>query len=173
MRRTKNTESPCVICNPSGAEPGDYCDTHRDELHRLEHRSETLFRLQRTSRGKDHESYHLFFQAECEPCGRILVTETDPENLAVLVLVSGELNLDAAIEDYKPLGIAKTYGDALRQRIQSEIIHSWYGNARACVDVLRLTAEPPTHWDVDSRGDQEEAEDSDSPPPPDGNPSVH
>ena len=169
----KNQGLPCVVCNPDEAEPGEYCDSHRDELHRLDHQFQSLFRLQRTSRGQDHESYNLYLRGECTPCGRILVTESDPEHLAITVLLSGDLNLNSTIAKYDNLKIPKTYGDQLRERIEQEIIHSWYGNARACVDVLRLTAEPPTHWDVDSRGDQEEAEDSDSPPPQDGNPSVH
>jgi hypothetical protein len=166
---------PCVVCNPADAEPGELCDKHREELHRLDHQYETLFRLQRTSRGKDHETYELFLQGECDPCGRIVVTETDPENLFVTVLLSSEINLDELLGGYSQLGIEKKYGDLLRERIQREIIHSWYGNARACVDVFRITAEQPRHWDIAPRGEQaEEQEDGSEPHPPQGGKhSVH
>ncbi len=169
----KNQGAPCIVCNPGEAEPGDYCDSHRDELHRLDHQFESLFRLQRTSRGKDHESYNLHLRGECNPCGRILVTETDPENLSITVLISGDLNLDARIADYNSLKIEKSYGDQLRDRIQQEIIHSWYGNTRACVDIFHTTAEQPEHWDVGPREETAEEEGSEPDLPQGGKHSVH
>jgi hypothetical protein len=169
--------APCLVCNPDDAASGDYCDTHRTELHRLDHQYETLFRLQRTSRGKDHETYDLFLQGDCDPCGRVLVTETDPENLVLTVLIANDLNLEARITDYDTLRIEKTYGDQLRDRIQHEIIHSWYGNARACVDIFATTLNDPQHWDVAPREEQS-AEDEDEDegshhPPHGGKHSVH
>ena len=169
---------PCIVCNPEEAVTGDYCEAHRTELHRLDHQYETLFRLQRTSRGKDHETYDLFLQGDCDPCGRVMVTETDPENLALTVLIANDLTLDARIVDYDTLKIEKTYGDQLRDRIQHEIIHSWYGNARACVDIFFTTFSNPQHWDVAPREDQSDEGDEDeegSPPhgPHGGKHSVH
>jgi hypothetical protein len=169
----KNQSPPCIVCNPDGAEPGDYCDSHRDELHRLDHQYETLFRMQRTSRGKDHETYNVFLQGECNPCGRILVTETDPEHLAITVLLSNDVNLDARLAEYDSLKVVKTYGNQLRERIEQEIIHSWYGNARACVDIIRTTAEKPEHWDVEPRGESAEEEAAELDPPQGGKHSVH
>ena len=169
----KNQGLPCVVCNPDDAEPGEYCDSHRDELHRLDHQFQSLFRLQRTSRGKDHESYNLYLRGECTPCGRILVTESDPEHLAITVLLSGDLNLNSTIAKYDNLKIPKTYGDQLRERIELEIIHSWYGNARACVDIFRTTAEQPEHWDVEQRGEGAEEDSSEPDLPQGGKHSVH
>jgi len=177
MPNKSQDPAPCLVCNPDEATSGDYCDTHRTELHRLDHQYETLFRLQRTSRGKDHETYDLFLQGDCDPCGRILVTETDPENLVLTVLIANDLNLEARIADYDSLRIEKTYGDQLRDRIQNEIIHSWYGNARACVDIFATTLNDPQHWDVAPREEQsaeEEDEDEGSHHPPHGGKhSVH
>jgi hypothetical protein len=100
----KGAKSPCVVCNPSLAEPGEYCEKHREELHQLDHRYETIFRLQRVSRGRGHEAFELFLQGECDPCGRIVVTETDPENLAITILLTAELDLESRIQDYATLG---------------------------------------------------------------------
>jgi len=164
---------PCVVCDPDGAEPGEYCSLHRDELHRLDHQYEALFRLCRISRGKDHETYNLFMQGDCDPCGRVLVTETDPENLTLTVILSADLDLDAKITDYTRLGMVRTYADQLRSRIQEEIIHSWYGNARACIDVFRTPLEGSQHWDIAPREDSGEEEDPDPAPPERGGHSVH
>ncbi len=156
---------PCVVCNPEGAEPGEYCSKHRDELHRLDHQYEALFRLARTSRGKDHETYNVFLQGDCDPSGRVLVTETDPENLSLTVLLSTDLDLDARITDYSRLGISRTYGDQLRDRLQKEIIHSWYGNARACIDIFQASSQQAVHWDI---GPRETMPDEDEGIEPDG-----
>jgi hypothetical protein len=164
---------PCLVCNPDDARPGDYCSKHSEELHRLDHQYEGLFRLQRTSRGKDHETYGLYLQGDCEPCARILVTETDPENLSLTVLLSPDLDLDARIADYGRLGIARTYADQIRERIEKEIIHSWYGNARACVDIFRTPLHNPLHWDVPPREDYSDEENPDLPSPDEGGHSVH
>jgi len=164
---------PCVVCNPESAEPGEYCGKHRDELHRLDHQYEGLFRLARTSRGKDHETYNVFLQGDCDPSGRILVTETDPENLALTVLLSTDLDLDARIADYSRLGISRTYGDQLRERLQKEIIHSWYGNARACIDIFRTALDKSQHWDVAPREEYGEDETATIPPDEGGGHSVH
>ncbi len=169
----KDEKGPCIVCNPSGAEPGEYCEAHREELHQLDHRYEVTFRLQRIARGRGHEAYELFLQGECEPIGRILVAETDPENLAVTVLLSTEVDLDTRIQEYAVLGVEKTFGDQLRARIQQEIVHSWYGNARACVDIFRIGHSPALHWDIDQRAEQGE-EESLEPHLPQGNKhSVH
>jgi hypothetical protein len=165
--------SPCVVCNPDDASPGEYCNTHRDELHRLDHQYDGLFRLQRMSRGKDHETYNLYLQGDCEPCGRIVASETDPENLSLTVLLSPDLDLDTRIADYARLGIVRTYADQIRQRIEKEIIHSWYGNARACVDIFRTTLHNPQHWDVEPREEYNEEENPEVPSPEDGGHSVH
>ena len=167
----KKTELRCVVCSPAEARPGDYCDLHRDELHRLDHEYETLFRLERISRGKDHETYLLYLQGECDPCGRVIVSETDPENLAVLVLVPGDLDLDARITEYDALKIERTYGDKLRERLEHEIVHSWYGSARACVDIFRTTTDAPTHWDIAPRPERSDEEESHA--PEGGSHSVH
>lgn len=164
---------PCVVCNPDHAEEGDYCGTHREELHRLDHQYEGLFRLQRTSRGKDHETYSLYLQGDCEACGRIFVTETDPENLSLTVLLSPDLDLEARIADYVRLGVVRTYADQIRERIEKEIIHSWYGNARACVDIFRAPLHNPLHWDLAPREEYSEEENPEPPPPEEGGHSVH
>ena len=169
----RKVNEPCVVCDPEGAEPGEYCGKHRDELHRLDHQYEALFRLARTSRGKDHETYNIFLQGECDPCGRIIVTETDPENLALTVLLSTNLDLDTRISDYARLGISRTYGDQLRERLQHEVIHSWYGNARACVDIFRTALDNPQHWDVAPREEFSEDDNPEAPPHEDGGHSVH
>ena len=169
----KNADVPCVVCNPSAAEPGDYCETHREELHRLDHQYENLFRLQRISRGKGHEIYEIFVQGECDPCGRMMVAETDPENLSINILLSSDLDLEARIADYGAFGIEKTYADQLKARIQQEIVHSWYGNARACVDLFRLAAGAHQHWDLEARAETNEDEGLESHTPPGGKHSVH
>ncbi len=170
----KKAEVPCLACNPAGAEPGEYCERHSEELHRLDHRNEVLFRLQRVSRGRGHESYHIFLQGDCDPSGRVLVTETDPDNLAITVLISHDLNLDARISGYEALKIDRTYGDQLRDRIRQDVIYSWYGNARACVEVFRIGAEAPLHWDVESRGENDDEEEGPNPHPTQGEKhSVH
>ncbi len=153
---SKKASVPCAICNPVEAEPGDYCDAHREELHRLDHQYESLFRLQRTSRGKGHETYEVFVQGECDPRGRVLVAETDPENLSITIMLSDDLDLESRLEGYSALGIERTFGDQLRARIQQEIVFSWYGNARACVDIFRITKQPPQHWDLEPRLEQPE-----------------
>jgi hypothetical protein len=164
---------PCLVCNPGNAVEGDYCSTHREELHRLDHQYEGLFRLQRTSRGKDHETYSLYLQGDCEPCARVFVTETDPENLSMTVLLSPDLDLDARIAEYARFGVVRTYADQIRERIEKEIIHSWYGNSRACVDIFRAPLHNPLHWDVAPREDYNEEENPDLPPPEEGGHSVH
>lgn len=169
----KKAGLPCLVCNPLDAGAGEYCETHREELHRLDHRYETLFRIQRNSRGKDHETYGLFLQGECDPCGRILVTETDPENLAITVLLSSDLQLDSLITEYTPFGIRKTYGDQLRTLMQEQIIYSWFGNARACVDIFPTNIDQPQHWDVAPRDQQSEDDPTDTTPSPGGNQSIH
>jgi hypothetical protein len=169
----RKSDAPCVVCNPGDADPGEYCERHGEELHRLDHQYETLFRLQRVSRGRGHESYHVFLQGDCDPSGRVLVNETDPDNLAITVLLTSDLNLEARISGYEILKIERTYADQLRDRIQQDIIHSWYGNARACVEVFRITAEPPLHWDVESRGESSEEEEGTRPHPSGGKHSVH
>ncbi len=163
----KKADVPCVVCNPGTAEPGEYCDRHREELHRLDHQYVTLFRLQRVARGRGHESYLLYLQGDCDPSGRVFVSETDPDNLSITVLLSGDLNLGARITDYEALKLDRTYGDQLLDRIRQDIVHSWYGNARACVEVFRIGTEQPLHWDVEPQGENDdEAEDS-----PDSQPS--
>ena len=163
--KSKKTEVPCTVCNPAEAKPGQYCDLHREKLHRLDHQYETLFRIQRISRGKDHEAYNLFLQGDCDPCGRVLVTETDPENLCITILISSDLDLDANIDEYSSLKLERNFGDQLRDRIRQEIIHSWYGNARACVDIFRTSLDQLRHWDVEPRVDQ--CEEGEEPPPTD------
>ncbi len=95
------------------------------------------------------------------------------QGAGVTVLISAELNLDSHIEDYKSLGIVRTYAEQLRTRLQEEIIHSWYGNARACVDIFRTTAEQPQHWDVAPRNQQNAEEESEPEIPQGGKHSVH
>ncbi len=170
----KKSEARCVVCNPQEADPGQYCDTHQEELHRLDHQYETLFRLQRTSRGGTHETYHLFLQGDCDPSGRVLVSETDPDNLAVIVLISGDVNLDLRVPGYEALKMDRTYGDHLLDRVRRDVIHSWYGNARACVEVFRVSADPPLHWDVEPRGESSEEEEGPGPHPDQGGKhSIH
>jgi hypothetical protein len=141
--KSKKAEVPCLVCNPAEAKPGQYCDLHREKLHRLDHQYETLFRIQRISRGKDHEAYNLFLQGDCDPCGRILVTETDPENLCITILISSDLDLDANIPEYSSLKIERNFGDQLRDRVRQEIIHSWYG-----ADQCEEGEEPPSTDEV-------------------------
>ena len=169
--KTKRSGAVCVVCNPDEAEPGQYCDAHREELHRLDHQYETLFRLQRSSRGKDHESFNIFFMpGDCEAAGRIIVTETDPDNLLITLVINSDLDLETRISGYESLGIERTYGDQLRERIRLEIVHSWYGSARACIDVFRTTSPEPQHWDIEPRSEQ--PEEGPHPPEP-GKHSVH
>ncbi len=170
---SKKPEVPCVICNPAEAGTGDYCDAHREELHRLDHQYESLFRLQRSSRGQGHETFELFVQGDCDPRGRVLVTETDPENLAITVLLHDDLDLESRLAGYSALGIEKTFADQLRGRIQQEIVFSWYGNARACVEVFRVSKLPPQHWDLEPRIDQGEEEGADTQPPATPKHSIH
>ena len=170
--KMKKHSTVCVICNPEEAEPGQYCETHREQLHRLDHEYETLFRLQRSSRGKDHESFNIFFMpGDCEPVGRINVTETDPDNLLITVVITSDIDLETRISGYDRLGIERNYGDHLRERIQLEIVHSWYGSARACVDVFRSTSAEPQHWDIEPRSAQTGEEGPHSPEP--GKHSIH
>ena len=147
----------CVVCNPEEAESGDYCDAHREELHRLDHQYETMFRFQRSSRGKEHESFNIYFMpGDCEPVGRIIVTETDPDNLVITILIKSDLQLETPISGYDKLGIERTYGDQLRERVRLEVVHSWYGNARACIDVFGTNSLEPRHWDIEPRSEQPE-----------------
>ncbi len=170
----KPKKAPCAICDPGTAREGEYCERHHEELHRLNHQYETLFRLQRVSRGKGHESYQIYVQGDCDPTGRVLITETDPENLSITVLINMDLDLDARLSGYDALNIEKTYGDQLRERIQIDIVQSWYGNARACIEVYRVAVEMPLHWDIEAL--HEGAEDDDSSelhPGPGSKHSVH
>lgn len=169
--KSKKAEVPCIVCNPAEAQPGQYCDLHREKLHRLDHQYETLFRLQRIARGKDHEAYNLFLQGDCDPCGRVLVTETDPENLGITILISSDLDLDAGIAEYSSLKMERNFGDQLRERIRQEIVHSWYGNARACVEIYRTSLDQPRHWDVESR--IEPCEEGDESPADEVKHSIH
>jgi hypothetical protein len=174
--RLKKTDIPCMVCNPDDAQPGEYCQLHTDQLRHLDHQYELLFRFQRTSRGKDHESYNLLLQGDSEPCGKVLVTETDPENLLITVLISGDINLEAMITEYGFFKIERTFGDQLRNRIRQEIVYSWYGNSRACIEVFRMKPDLTQHWDIDPRPDQSltlEEEDSDPRPPQGGKHSIH
>jgi len=171
----KKADVPCVVCNPAGAQSGDYCERHYDELHRLDHRFEILFRLQRTFRGKDYEIYDLFLQGECDSSGRIIVAETDPENLVLTVMISEDLDLNARIKEYDALRIEKTVRDKLRERIERDIIHSWYGNASACIEVFSIVDRPPEHWDITAvEQDAGEEEEGTEPHPQDGGKhSIH
>jgi hypothetical protein len=171
----KNGDPSCAICNPAGAPAGEYCDKHREELHKLEHQYEAFVRLRRTSRGRDHEAYDILLQGECEPCGRILVSETVPDNLVMTVLLAHDINLETTLPEYEALGIRRTWGDYLRDKIQQEIIHCWYGNARACVDVFHSNIETRQHWDLESREeDSEEGEFGPDPHAPGGGKhSIH
>ncbi len=169
----KDPKGPCIVCNPSVADQGEYCDTHREELHRLDHRYETMFRLQRISRGRGHEAYELFLQGECDPCGRVVVTETDPENLAITVLLSGDLDLDSRIQEYASLGVDRTNADQIRMKLQQEVVFSWYGNARACVDIFRISRLDSIHWDIDQRTEQGDEENPEFHPPQGSKHSIH
>jgi hypothetical protein len=164
-----------MVCNPEKAQQGEYCSTHLDQLQHLDLQCESLFRFQRISRGKGHESYNIFLQGDIDPCGRILVSETDLENLLITVLISDDINLEATITEYDFFKIVRTFGDQLHIRIRQEIVHSWYGNARACIEIFRILPEQPQHWDIESRADYAAAEE-DLPEPhfPHGNKnSVH
>jgi hypothetical protein len=171
----KKAEVPCVVCNSAGAQPGDYCERHLEEVHRLDHSFEHLFRLQRTFRGRDYEIYDVFLQGECGASGRIIVAETDPENLVLTVMVSEELDLNARIKEYDALKIEKTFRDKLRERIERDIIRSWYGNASACIEVFSILDRQPEHWDISAgEPDPGEEEEMGEPHPHDGNKhSVH
>jgi hypothetical protein len=172
MTEKKTGTVPCIVCNPGKADPGEYCESHSEELHRLEHKYESLFRLRRNVRGKDHEAYDLFFQGACDPSGRVVISETDPESLAITVLIFGDVDLTTPLADYRELGIDRTYGDHLRDRIHQEIVHSWYGNAHACVEVFRIVGSP-VHWDLDARDAQGEEDASDPHSPQGGKHSIH
>ncbi len=174
MPADKNLTS-CIVCNSSGAEPGEYCEKHREELHRLDHRFETFLRLVRTARGKDHETYELFLREQCDPCGRVMVSETDPENLFITILLTSDFSLEEPISEYRTYKIDKSYGALLREKVEKEIIQGWYGNARACVDVFRILAEQPQHWDIDPRAESgEDAEEGPEPHLPQGGKhSIH
>jgi hypothetical protein len=173
VTKSKKVGRACSICSPGEAEPGQYCEAHRETLHQLEHQYEPYFRLQRYSRGKDHEVLSLFFMpGDCEPAGRVLVTETDPDSLLITAIIAGDVDLEKRVPEYEKLGIEKTYGDLLRDRIQIEIVHSWYGAARACVDVFTTdNAAHPGHWDIDPR---DGADDEERSHPPEGSKhSIH
>ncbi len=161
----KENKTSCMICNPGGSQEGEYCERHQEELHLLEHRYEGLFRLQRGARGKDHEVYDIYMQSQCEPCGRVLLQETDPDNLAVTVLLAEEVSLDTGLPEYKSLGIRRTWGDLLRAKISQDLVQGWYGNMRACIDVFQTNFGSQLHWDVEPP-DATTDEDDDGPPDP-------
>lgn len=172
----KKSNPPCVVCNPENAQLGEYCPTHFDQLQHLDLQCEALFRFQRVSRGKGHETYNIFVQGDIDPCGKVLATETDIENLFITVLVSDDINLESTITEYDFFKMVRTFGDQLQLRIRQEIVHSWYGNARACIEVFRIFPEQPQHWDIESRTDYSAATEEDTPEPhfPQGNKnSVH
>jgi hypothetical protein len=152
------TDPPCIVCNPDNARQGEYCPTHLDQLQHLDLQCESLFRFQRISRGKGHETYNIYLQGDIDPCGKILVAETDLENLFITVMVSDEINLEATIAEYDFFKIVRTFGDQLQLRIRQEIVYSWYGNARACIEVFRILPDRPQHWDIESRADYIAAE---------------
>lgn len=155
---TKLSTPPCIVCNPDNAQPGEYCQTHFDQLQHLNLQCETLFRFQRVSRGKGHETYNIFMQGDIDPCGKVLATETDLENLLITILISDGINLEATIPEYDFFKIVRTFGDQLQLRIRQEIVYSWYGNARACIEVFRIIPEQPQHWDIESRAEDFAAE---------------
>jgi hypothetical protein len=161
----KSSKSSCMICNPTGAQEGDYCERHQEELHRLEHLYEGMFRLQRGARGKDHEAYDIYMQSQCNPCGRVLLQETDPDNLAITVLLAEDVNLDTGLPEYEALGIHRTWGDLLHIKISQELVQSWYGNARACVDLFHTNFGNQLHWDMEPP-DSMMDEDENAPPEP-------
>jgi len=172
----KKIDPLCAVCNPGKASPGEYCDEHREALHKLEHHYESLVRLRRTVRGKDHETYEILLQGECEPCGRVLVSESVPDNLVMTLILDHDVNLESPLPEYQELGIQRTWGDYLRDKIEEEIVQCWYGNARACIDVFHSNIESRQHWDIEAHGD--ESEDGDYGPDPHGSPgggrhSVH
>ena len=172
---SKKADVPCMVCNPADAKPGEYCEQHHEELHRLDHKFEVLFRMQRSFRGKDYEIYEVFLQGECDPCGRIIVAETDPENLVLTVMISEDLDLNASIKEYDALKTPKTFRDKLRERIERDIIHSWYGSASACIEVFSILDRQPEHWDVTvEESEIGEDEESTEPNPQDGGKhSIH
>ncbi|MEJ2111638.1 MAG: hypothetical protein P8Z37_17360 [Acidobacteriota bacterium] len=147
------SHSPCVVCNPDNARQGEYCQTHLEQLQHLDLQCESLFRFQRVSRGKGHECYNIFLQGDIDPCGKVLASETDLENLFITVLIADNINLEATIAEYDFFKIERTFGDQLQIRLRQEIVHSWYGNARACIEVYRIIPEQPQHWDIESRAD--------------------
>jgi hypothetical protein len=153
----KKRVSSCPVCNPDSA-TGEYCDEHREELHKLEHLYESFMHLRRTSRGKDHEAFDVLMQGECEPFGRILVSETIPDNLSMTMILAHDLDLETPLPGYEKLGLRRTWGDYLRDKIQQEIVHCWYGNARACLDVFPCKLEDRQHWDLESREEESEEE---------------
>ncbi|MBN2243787.1 MAG: hypothetical protein JW793_13965 [Acidobacteria bacterium] len=155
----KRPDPPCMVCNPDFAKPGDYCPLHLNQLEHLDLQCESLFRFQRISRGSGHESYNIFLQNDADPCGRVLVAETDLENLFITILISENVNLDTTIPEYEFFKIVRTFGEQLQIRIRQEIVYSWYGNARACIEVYRIIPEQPQHWDIESRADYAAAED--------------
>jgi len=164
------------VCNPDKAQKGEYCPTHFDQLQHLDLQCESLFRFQRVSRGKGHETYNIFLQGDVDPCGKVLATESDLENLLITILISEDINLEATITEYDFFKIVRTFGDQLQLRIRQEIVHSWYGNARACIEVFRIIPGHPQHWDIESRTDFEAAAEEESSDPhfPQGNKSsVH
>ena len=123
MRQKKpgfRSDPPCIVCNPDHAREGEYCQTHLDQLQHLDLQCESLFRFQRISRGKGHESYNVFLQGDIEPCGKVLATETDLENLFITVLISDNINLEATIAEYDFFKIVRTFGNQLQLRIQQE-----------------------------------------------------
>lgn len=163
--KAKKGNMPCAVCNPQHARADEYCEAHQEELHRLSHEYEMFYRLVRACRGKDHEVFAVMLQGECDPAGRILVNETDPDNLVITVLMSDSLDLDALLPDYQALKIEKSCGDLLREKIETEIVRSWYGNARACIDLFRIRDGQPKHWDIAPREERPEDEfDEDSGP---------
>jgi hypothetical protein len=162
---SKTAKSPCRICNPAGAQEGEYCEQHQEEFHRLEHRYEGLFRLQRGARGKDHEAYDIYMESQCNPCGRLLLQETDPDNLAITVLLAEDVKLDTELPEYEALGMRRTWGDLLRAKISQDLVQSWYGNVRACIDLFQTNFGSQLHWDVEPPNSVLD-EDEDAPPEP-------
>ena len=73
----RKPEPPCMVCNPENAEQGEYCPMHLDQLEHLDLQCENLFRFQRISRGKGHESYNIYLQGDADSCGKVLASETD------------------------------------------------------------------------------------------------